>query len=207
MLQAPVFPLPNHVVFPHISMPYRLFEERYRAMGAYIRDHQDDGLFIPKLCDGWEADYEGQPNFEACAVHCRVDRIEEADNGEFAMLITGMERYRLTEIESAYPFRLAQASPAKIEHDMSEGALQQSLLVLAKDFRNNMNKLGAPIEELKQFLDSCSSSCELLNRMAHLLFSDPIMRQQFLDNDRISDQVALLRMGLGHKQHNDISMN
>ena len=176
-------------------------------MGAYIREHQEAGLFIPKLCDGWESDYEGKPAFEGYAVHCRVDRIEEANNGEFALLITGTERYRLEEIDSQHPFRLAQAQPAKIEHDLSEGALQQSLLVLAKDFRNNMNKLGAPIEELKQFLDSCSSSCELLNRMAHLLFSDPLMRQQFLDNDRISDQVALLRIGLGHRQHNDVSMN
>ena len=207
MLEAPVFPLPNHVVFPHISMPYRLFEERYRALGAHIMEHQDQGLFIPRLEDGWEKDYEGQPTFEAYAVHCRVDRIEVAENGEYAMLITGGERYQLHEIESDHPFRMVKATEAKVDHDMSDGALQQSLLLLAKDFRSNMSNLGAPIEELRQFLDSCSSSCELLNRMAHLLFSDPVMRQQFLNNDRISDQVALLRLGLGHRQHNDVSMN
>ena len=207
MTNLPVFPLPNHVVLPHINMPYRLFEERYKSLGAYLVEHQEDGLFIPCLSTGWESDYEGQPAFEAYAVHCSIDAIEAAPSGDFALIITGGERYQLTETKSDHAFRFADAEKAPIQHDISEGALQQSLLGLATDFRSTMGGLGAPVDQLKQFLDNCKNSCELLNKMAHLLFSDPQLRQQFLNSNSISEQLALLRVGLGHRQCNDVSMN
>ena len=67
----PVFPLPDHVVLPHIVMPYRLFEERYRKLAAFIQQQMEkDGpthILIPCLQDGWQEIYDEAPPFHDCA--------------------------------------------------------------------------------------------------------------------------------------------
>ncbi len=204
---VPIFPLPNHVVLPFINMPYRLFEDRYRALGKYVSEHQQDGLFIPCLQAGWESDYEGEPAYHAHAMLCEIQGIQEAPNGEFALMVLGKQRYQLSEAESDSPFRFAHATLDEINPDMSEAALQQSLLTLAPEFHQHMQQQGVQGDQLKQFIDTCQHAEELLNRMAHLLFSDPVIRQQFIDCANISDQLALVRIALGHRSSDDVSMN
>lgn len=203
----PIFPLPNHVVLPQITMPYRLFEDRYRALGHYLLEHQGDGLFIPCLKPGWEDQYQDQPPFFSTAVHCSIIGIQEASNGEFALLVNGGQRCRLEEAASNEAFRFATAQAYPVHSDISDAALQQSLLALAPDFRQQMLKQGAGVDQLKQFLDDCDDAAQLLYRMAHLLFSEPLVRQDFIDCDSISAQLGLLRTALGHRSGDDISLN
>lgn len=208
MLNAiPVFPLPDHVVLPYISMPYRLFEDRYRALGHYLQDNQDLGIFIPCLKPGWESSYHGNPPFYNQAIHCDILGIQESPNGEFALMVMGTQRYRLSEVESNKPFRFSDATLADITPDMSEGALQQSLLALAADFHQHMIGRGVQADQLKTFIDTCQHAQELLNRMGHLIFSDPAVRQQYLECPGISDQLGLIRTALGHRSSEDISLN
>ena len=204
---VPLFPLPNHVVLPYTAVPYKLFEERYRALGAYLLQHQEQGLFIPCLEDGWESDYDGNPSFQPLAIHCEIQAIEKSAEGDYALIVQGTQRYRLRETPSSELFRFAHAELEDTLIDMSNGALQQGLLGLASHFRKVMTDKGAQAAQLKQFFNDCTSSPQLLNRMAHLLFSDPILRQQFLDAPAISDQLALIRIALGYKSNNDVSLN
>ena len=45
------------------------------------------------------------------------------------------------------------------------------------------------------------------HKYVRLLFSDPVIRQQYLDAVSVSDQLALVRLALGHRPSNDVSMN
>ncbi len=56
----PLFPLPNVVLFPHMSLPLHIFEPRYRKMVLdALESHRTIGMVL--LRPGFEADYEGRP--------------------------------------------------------------------------------------------------------------------------------------------------
>ena len=56
----PLFPLPNVVLFPTVSLPLHIFEPRYRDMVADALDG-DRIIGMALLRPGWEANYEGRP--------------------------------------------------------------------------------------------------------------------------------------------------
>ena len=56
----PIFPLPNVVLFPNVSLPLHIFEGRYREMvAAALEGDRLIGMVL--LRPGWEGHYEGRP--------------------------------------------------------------------------------------------------------------------------------------------------
>ena len=56
----PIFPLPDVVLFPDVSLPLMIFEPRYRAMIAdALKGDRIIGMVL--LRPGFEADYAGRP--------------------------------------------------------------------------------------------------------------------------------------------------
>lgn len=211
----PVFPLPHHVVLPHIVMPYRLFEKRYCELGAYLFEQQQAcsdseesahdnkvQLLMPCLytVDAVRTVDSAQdevPDFYSCACLCELLHIEKSEQDEWNILIQAGERCQLTEVESAHAFRFAHVTSMPITADMSDAALQASLCNLAPEFSARMVYMGADAQQLKDFLSDCTQGEQLLHRMAHVMFSDPAFRQQYLEAPTLSAQLQYIRVSLG----------
>lgn len=107
--QAPLFPLPNVVHFPHTWLPLHIFEPRYRAM---VLDALDGERLIAMalLRPDQTAAYETK----AAKIHpvvClgRIDVEEKLPDGRFNLALRGLCRARIvSELDSHQPYRIAE---------------------------------------------------------------------------------------------------
>jgi len=104
---VPLFPLPNVVFFPHTELPLHIFEPRYREMVQDAMSH--DGLIgMVLLKAGWEKEYQGKPPIYRMGCLGRIDHIERFPDGRYNLVLRGINRFLLTEIESGKSIRKAK---------------------------------------------------------------------------------------------------
>lgn len=103
---APIFPLPNVVLYPYTALPLRVFEDRYREMVAHAL--ADERLIAMALLKpGWQADYEGRPDIHEMVCLGRITADERFESGEFNIIVTGIHRAVVVEeLESDLPYRV-----------------------------------------------------------------------------------------------------
>ncbi len=103
---APLFPLPNLVVFPGIVQPLHIFEPRYRTMLRHVLAG-DGYLAMALLKSGYEPTY----HLKSCPVFptvClgQVIQHEELPDGRFNLLFKGLSRAVISaEMDNDQPFR------------------------------------------------------------------------------------------------------
>ena len=104
---VPVFPLPEIVLFPTISVPLHIFELRYRTM---IRDALSRGrmLALAVLAPGYEIDYHGSPQYHELGCLGRIESIEWLPNDRYDLTIRGLTRVRFGAVEREFPYRAAR---------------------------------------------------------------------------------------------------
>lgn len=109
-MAVPLFPLPNVFLFPGVLMPLHIFEPRYRAMvedsldgpgrivmGAVLEDHHDR--------------LDGAPPVYPIAGLGEIANHERLPDGRFVIMLVGLARVRIRELESRRPYRLVEAVP------------------------------------------------------------------------------------------------
>lgn len=107
--QAPLFPLPNVVHFPHTWLPLHIFEPRYRAM---IADALDGNRLIAMALLGTnqEPAYESK-SAKIHPVVClgRIAVEEKLPDGRFNLALHGLCRARIdTELDTDLLYRTAE---------------------------------------------------------------------------------------------------
>jgi ATP-dependent Lon protease len=98
---APLFPLPNVVLFPGAVLPLHVFEERYKAM---TRDALAGGrrqIAMALLTQGWEKDYYCRPAIEPVVCVGRILSHERLPDGRYNFLLQGTTRARVVRELSA----------------------------------------------------------------------------------------------------------
>lgn len=103
---APIFPLPNVVLFPCTALPLRIFEDRYREMVAQALS-EERLIAMALLKPGWEPDYDGRPEIHEMVCLGRITADEKFDSGEFNIVVTGIHRAVVVdELENDLPYRV-----------------------------------------------------------------------------------------------------
>ena len=88
---ARLFPLPNVVLFPHVVQPLHIFEARYRQMTADALE--DDRLIAMALLrQGWESDYESQPDIHSVVCLGRIVGEQRLADGRYNLWLRGLRR-------------------------------------------------------------------------------------------------------------------
>src|SRR5712691_9382458 len=88
----PLFPLEQVVLFPGMSLPMHIFEERYKVMiGACQVTDQLFGVLLIK--SGSEVGAPAQPERVGCTA--RMLRIDRLPDGRMTILTIGETRFRL----------------------------------------------------------------------------------------------------------------
>lgn len=105
---APIFPLPNVVLFPHVALPLHVFEERYKQMVADALE-EERLIAMALLKPGWEPDYEGCPAIHEMVCLGRITTDEHLDSGKYNIVVTGIHRAVVVEeLDTALPYRVAK---------------------------------------------------------------------------------------------------
>jgi len=103
----PIFPLPDGVLFPRMTLPLHIFEPRYRKM---VKDALGGTRVIGMalLRPGWEPEYEGRPPVYERACAGLVEKCEPLPDGRFDIALRGLARVRIVEELAGQPYRLAR---------------------------------------------------------------------------------------------------
>jgi Lon protease-like protein len=112
---APLFPLPNVVLFPHVLQPLHIFEPRYRQM---VADALEDErlLAMALLQPGWETATDPNPAIYPMVCLGRITAEERLESGRYNLILQGLQRAVVTEeIETDMPYRTARL---KLQRDL-----------------------------------------------------------------------------------------
>ncbi len=106
---APLFPLPNVVLFPHALLPLQIFESRYRQMTADVLEGERL-IAMSLMRPGWER----LPSHAVPPVHRmvglgKVIAHEKLDDGRYYLVLRGLARAKLVgEQVVDLPYRIGK---------------------------------------------------------------------------------------------------
>jgi uncharacterized protein len=158
-MRLPYFPL-HVVVFPHLPLPIHVFEERYRLM---TQDVVADGspfagrFVVSMITDGAEvadADDLRPPRAERIGTIVEVRRAERFADGRWALLVVGVARATLSEVDRSGPYATVKADP--LPDEAGDAARAEALLPEVQA------ALDAYLETVKRFVASAASMDEVL---------------------------------------------
>jgi Lon protease-like protein len=181
----PLFPLPDIVLFPRVSLPLHIFEPRYRKMVADAMDaHRTIGMIL--LRPGWEKDYHGRPPVFASGCAGRIETCEALPDGKYNIVLRGLSRFRVVDEHAGEPYRLATVEPLPetVEEGTAhlEDARRRVLAAIGKAADGpSIMVLNSDLPHAV-FVDALSQSLPLAG----------IERQSLLDCDTVSGRYARL---------------
>jgi len=107
MTPTPQFPL-GLVLFPGMMLPLHVFEPRYRQMVEHVL--AKDGKFGVVLIERGR-EVGGNDERVEIGTLAQVTKAEQFDDGRWALLITGLERFRIVQWVDDDPYPQAEIEP------------------------------------------------------------------------------------------------
>ncbi|GAB4007553.1 LON peptidase substrate-binding domain-containing protein [Nocardioides ultimimeridianus] len=106
----PMFPL-NAVLFPGVSLPLRVFEDRYRALVHHLLRVEDpaERLFgSVGIREGYEVGDHGAQSLFRVGVRLQLTEVEAHRDGTFDVVAVGRDRIRLDRLMTGDTFPLGE---------------------------------------------------------------------------------------------------
>jgi hypothetical protein len=107
---APLFPLPGFFLYPGTVVPLHIFEPRYREMIADMLDGPGR-LVIGSVLEGHESELAGSPPVFPIGGLGEIGRHERLADGRFNIVLAGLTRVRMLEVESDRAYRKVEFEP------------------------------------------------------------------------------------------------
>lgn len=111
-LRLPMFPL-NAVLFPGVSLPLSVFEDRYRALVHHLLriDDPAERMFASVgIREGYEVGDQGQQSLFRVGVRLQLGDVESHPDGTFDIVATGMDRIRLDRLDTSEAFPIGEVT-------------------------------------------------------------------------------------------------
>jgi Lon protease-like protein len=197
----PLFPLPNVVLFPGVSLPLHIFEPRYREMAAHALDG-DRLIGMVLLRPGWKGAYDDRPPIYPVGCSGLITHAEQLADGRYNIVLRGIDRFRVVEEDHEQSYRRAvidlrpegQPSPDDLERLQRCRGKLETLLAPALD-RGGVRSAGSGATEATSAYARAASSLsdtDLVNALAQYLNLEPLEKLALLEHDRIAERAAAL---------------
>ena len=101
-----MFPL-NTVLFPGVSVPLRVFEDRYRALVHHLLrvENPTDRIFgSVAIREGYEVGDHGAQSLYRVGCRVRMTDVESHSDGTFDMVAVGLDRIELDRLDTSGSF-------------------------------------------------------------------------------------------------------
>src|SRR5947207_8273924 len=182
-------PLSGAVLFPHALLPLYIFEPRYRDMLNHaLRYHRMLCVTLIRTSrPEWLAPEHVFHTASVGLIRACVGRGDGTSN----LILRGLDRVRFTGFEQVTPFpiatidRLETDSVSSVETD----ALGAKVLELYSKFKGDTRKLPPKVD---QYLSDLGDPEMLADLMASTFVSDPLRRQQVLEELSVNDRLRLV---------------
>ncbi|MEZ0580962.1 LON peptidase substrate-binding domain-containing protein [Nocardioides sp. MH1] len=113
--RLPMFPL-NSVMFPGVTVPLHVFEDRYRALMHHlmrIEDPADRVFGSVAIREGYEVGDHGAQSLFRVGVRLQLSEVEANPDGTFDIVAVGRDRIRLERLERGdlFPYGEVETLP------------------------------------------------------------------------------------------------
>ena len=113
--QLPMFPL-NAVLFPGVSVPLKVFEDRYRALVHHLLREPDPTLRqfgSVGIREGYEVGEHGAQSLYRVGCRVKLSEVESHPDGTFDITAVGLDRIQLERLDTrgAFPVGHVVARP------------------------------------------------------------------------------------------------
>jgi len=197
----PLFPLPNVVLFPGVSLPLHIFEPRYREMVADALSG-DRLIGIVLLRPGFEASYDARPPIYPLGCSGVITHVEELPDGRYNIVLRGIDRFRVVSEDQAESYRRAviDVHPECVPAPQDRARLQacrgklEGLLAPALERAGARSAEAAPSGASRAYARAASSlsDTDLVNALAQYLNLEPLEKLALLEHDNIAGRAAAL---------------
>jgi Lon protease-like protein len=201
--ELPVFPLPNAVLFPGTTLPLYVFEPRYRQMVEDVLRH-GRWIAVALLRPGYEAEYDGSPDFHEVGGAGFLVRSNRLEDGRFEIALEGRARVRLEEIPSARLYRMVRAVPCPENAGWITGAEATRTLCGLLELAEGLGLVKG--DDLRRGLPAgAARRIAFLNQLAMAVMADPHDRQAMLAAE-LPERCALVRTRLRFSRELHLSL-
>ncbi len=124
-----MFPL-NSVLFPGLSVPLRVFEDRYRALVHHLLRVEDPAARLfgsVAIREGYEVGDHGAQSLFRVGCKAALTEVEAHPDGTFSVVAVGLNRIQLERLETSGTFPVGHVEELD-EHDthVEEGVLERA---------------------------------------------------------------------------------
>lgn len=107
IMEMPLFPLKNVVLFPGMVLPLHIFELRYREMiNRCVEERIPFGVVM--IAEGEEVGENSLPRMVGTAA--RIVRVERLDDGRMNITTVGTQRFRILELDHSHSYLAARVA-------------------------------------------------------------------------------------------------
>jgi uncharacterized protein len=189
---APLFPLPNVVLYPHVMLPLHVFEPRYRQMTADALAG-DRLIAMALLRPGWEADYEGRPQLYDTVCLGKVVADQPLDDGRYNLLLRGLARARiLGEVPGDKLYRIARLELLRDVDLLSPHQAQELRDELVEPVGRWFEGMGLGRAQLQKLVESNLPLGPLGDVLSFALPLGVEFKQELLEELAVERRVRLL---------------
>lgn len=106
----PIFPL-NTVLFPGVTLPLHIFEERYRALVSSLLGLPEDAarvFGIVAIREGYEVGSRGVHSVQRLGCSAELTSVEPYDDGRFDIEVVGRRRMRIDALDTGGEFLVGE---------------------------------------------------------------------------------------------------
>lgn len=195
MTTVPVFPL-NTVLFPGVTVPLHVFEERYRRLVndlLAMPDPAERVFGIVAIREGYEVGDHGVQSAHRVGTLVQLTSVEPYDDGRFDIEVTGRQRLRMSTMDTTGPY--FQAEVDLLADDDEPGARNEATRALAAfhAYRAQLSEMrGGPVLTGDLPTDPAYLSYALAATCLLTLRE----RQALLEADSARERLTMLRLGL-----------
>lgn len=186
-----LFPLNSSILFRKVTLPYHIFESRYRRMVKDAIDRQIPIAVVPFNSDN-------NYNNVVCVAGIPHVLTTYAD-GRMDIYITGSEKCKLTEFDQENPYKIYNYKPLNenlhvddtIEYEL------ESLHGLLERWAANF--LQDPSQR-ENFSNTLEDPEVLVNYCAVFLLDDIDLKREVMEAETMGDKVQILLTAVGPKE-------
>jgi len=145
-----MFPL-NTVLFPGVSVPLRVFEDRYRALVHELLRIEDpaERLFgSVAIREGYEVGERGGQSLHRIGCVLQLTDVEAHPDGTFDIVAVGRGRLRLDALDASGPYLNGTVDLLPDEHERVDPAIAERAMLAFEAYRDRLSEIhGEPVLE------------------------------------------------------------
>lgn len=187
MNQVYLFPLNDSMLFKRASLPFHIYEERYKKM---IKDSLDNHTPITVVTKESNDHYSGK----VCVSGTPIV-LKKYDDDRMDVVLTGIEKIKLTEFVDEDPYKIYESIPIDEIRVVSEDK-RFDLHMIKRRFQSWV-KGNVMVKIAPDHLRVMLSDTEMLLSYASIfLISDTDVKKHILEAESFDNKIDLIIQGL-----------